>query len=188
MKIYILVFVFFTTLEAFTQTSEDTLNKIHVNDSVLFSIPEYPISVIEMLPELKYTSQSGSLLSDNFFRPIYDTLPNCSDLIKKSGLFYFKQDTLPYCGACVVLHNRANHFVIAQYNGILFYSSMLHPPNESNWSNAYFITQAKDKIKILSSYKNGKRDGPREYYYTNGKLYKKENYSNGVIQSTQFVN
>jgi antitoxin component YwqK of YwqJK toxin-antitoxin module len=64
---------------------------------------------------------------------------------------------------------------------------MFKPPFESYWRDAYFITQGKDKIKILSYYKDGKRDGPREYYSINGKLYKIEKFSNGNLESTQFA-
>jgi hypothetical protein len=83
MKIYTLVFITFSISTGFTQSSEDTLQHLQSNDSLPFFHREYPISIKEMLPDSIFYSYRGSSLPDNLhLTPIYDTLPNCSDLIR----------------------------------------------------------------------------------------------------------
>ena len=98
-------------------------------------------------------------------------IPNCASLKKKENKWYRDQDTVPYCGKCIVYYNQNTPDIS------LFYVSQ--------YTNSFDIISSKyirfDQIKIISSYSNGKRDGERNYYDKKGNLIKTDIYSNGEI-------
>ena len=114
-------------------------------------------------------------------------IPNCADLIKREGLFYLGQDSLPYCGYCTVLYGNKKNSITYQYPNPNIDFVDTSKTSQSNWSMGYFITRNEDKVKIVSSYTYGKRNGQREYYDINGKLYKIEIYKNGKWVSTDYI-
>lgn len=127
--------------------------------------------------------------SQAFFDPIKLMLfvPNCSELVNRNGLFYYGKDSLPYCGYCTVLQNGERH-PITYVQPTPFEIISIIDTTKSIWILGNFITTGNEKIKIISSYSAGLRNGPREYYDVNGKLYKIEIYKNGKLESTHNIN
>lgn len=162
----------------FSQTNPDSLHLQKSDSTGLFMAPD-SLSVLIYLPEIPHHTS----YTDPVYLSIY--IPNCSELVKRNGLFYLGQDSLSYCGYCTVLQS-------GKINSITFYE-YAHSPfslldntstSVSQWSGGYFTNENGEKVKIISGYKNGKRDGRREYFNTQGELYKIEIFKNGIPQST----
>lgn len=165
----------------FSQTNPDSL-QLHKSDSTWMIMLPDSLSAQFFLPKIPhYTSYIHSDIGLMIF------MPNCSELVKSEGLFYLGQDSLPYCGYCTVLYNSEKNPITYQYPNPNIDFVDTSKTSQSNWSLGYFITKNEDKIKIISSYKDGQRDGQREYYDINGKLYKIEIYKNGKLVSTDYI-
>jgi hypothetical protein len=164
----------------FSQTNPDSL-QIQNSDSAWMFMLTDSFSAKYFLPNIThYTSYRRSALRMMIF------IPNCSELVKRDGLFYIGQDSLPYCGYCTVLYNGKKNPITYLYPNIDFVGTKT--TSQSNWSTGDFITKNEDKIKIISSYRNGQRDGCREYYNIHGELYKTEIYKNGKLLATRYIN
>ncbi len=164
----------------FAQTNPDSLQLQKSDSTGMLSDSLSPQFFLPKIPH--YTSYAAPVYLSVF-------IPNCSDLIKRDGLFYFGQDSLPYCGYCTVLQN-------GEKSSITYYEYSYSPTSltatlyTSRWNGGYFTNENGTKVnnvKIISSYKNGQRDGRREYYNINGELYKIEIYKNDRLQSTHYI-
>ncbi|WP_341908191.1 hypothetical protein [Fluviicola taffensis] len=165
----------------FSQTDPDSLQLQKSDSTWMFMLPD-SLSAQFFLPKIPhYTSYK------HFDVPLMIFMPNCADLIKREGLFYLGQDSLPYCGNCTVLYGSKKNPITYQYPNPNIDFVDTSKTSQSNWSMGYFITKNEDKVKIVSSYTYGKRDGHREYYDINGKLYKIEIYKNGKWVSTDYI-
>ena len=166
----------------FSQSNLDSLQLQKSDSTWMFMLPD-SLSAQFFQPNIPHhTSYSPP---PNLRLMIF--IPNCSELVKREGLFYLGQDSLPYCGYCAVLYNGELNPITYQFpNPIIDFVVTTTTP-QSNWGRGNFIAKNEDKIKIISSYKDGQRDGQREYYDINGKLYKIEIYKNGKLDSTQYI-
>ena len=166
----------------FTQTNPDSL-QLQKSDSILmFMLPD-SLSSQFFLSNIPHQNSDAA--------PVYLSvfIPNCTELIKRDGLFYLDQDSLPYCGYCAVLQNGEKSSV-TYYEYSNSPTSLKETINTSRWNGGYFTNEhgtKVNKVKIISSYNNGQRDGRREYYDINGELYKIEIYKNGKLQSTHYI-
>lgn len=107
-------------------------------------------------------------------------IPNCAELVNRKGLYYLRNNAAAYCGYCVVLHSGENHSV--------FYSQRIYQGVEiGNFTYNDLIAVTTSNVKIISHYKNGMRDGERQYYDENAKLYKVETYEFGKLLSTRLI-
>ena len=145
-------------------TNLDTLNiQIVTTDSATFSILN-PLGI-------EFTSNGP----DVFWIPI----PTCSCLNLKNDKFFLENDSIPYNGSCVVASTYGSGYYPYQYSkyNTEHLSGKFYPSNFMFcWESCY--------IKIISNYKDGKRNGNREYYDKSGKLIKTEVYDNGVLIKT----
>lgn len=166
----------------FTQTNPDSLRLQKADSTEMFILSD-SLSPQFFLPKIPHQT--------SYADPVYLSvfIPNCTDLIKRDGLLYFGQDSLPYCGYCAVLQN-------GEKSSITYYEyshtpiSLMENLYSSRWNGGYFTNVNGTKVtevKIISSYNNGQRDGRREYYNINGKLYKIEIYKNGRLQSPHYI-
>ena len=179
----ILFAIYFGT--GFTQTNPDNLQLQKSDSTGMFILPDSlsPQFFLPKSPNLNPTSYKPSVYLSVF-------IPHCTDLIKRDELFYFDQDSLPYCGYCAVLQN-------GEKSSLTYYEYTYSPTSlytetfrSSRWNGGYFVNEngtKVNKIKIISSYTYGQRDGQREYYDINGKLYKIEIYKNGKLLSTDYI-
>lgn len=168
--------------KGFTQTNPDSV-QLQKSDSTGMFILSDSLSPQNFLPKIPhYTSYEPSVYLSVF-------IPHCTDLIKRDGLFYFDQDSLPYCGYCAVLQNEEKSS-ITYYEYSNSPTSLTETLYSSRWNGGYFTNEngtKVNKVKIISSYNNGQRDGRREYFDINGELYKIEIYKNGRLQSTHYI-
>lgn len=163
----------------FSQTNPDSL-QLQKSDSTGVFLLSDSLSKQFFLPKIPHQT--------SYAEPVYLSvfIPNCSDLKTRGGLFYLGQDSLPYCGYCAVLQ-------YGEKSSITYYeyshspTSLSEKLDTSQWSGGYFTNEKGSKVKIISSYKNGLRDGRREYYKINGELYKIEIYKNGRLVSTRYI-
>lgn len=178
----ILISIIFSSLVVlgFAQSDPDSTQSKRLDS--LFN----PTIITEISPIEFYLSDSTfnfpyySSSNVSSFIILYQTIPNCSELIKRNGLFYLNNDTASYCGSCVVLYDKENKHVtykVSDEPKIYFTGSPI-------WEYDNFVDLNGSKIKIASSYVNGKREGNREYFDLNGNLYKIEVYTNGKLIST----
>lgn len=161
MKNGLIIFLLLFNVKLFAQSFEgDTLVQLSVS-------PVYHVLDSTSISSLPHLNQSSSYY-------FYGFIPNCATLNLKENKWYYNQDTIPYCGECVVWHkfnsvaSSLNYWSKYQY-GFSF--------EHSTWISA-------DRIKIVSSYNNGKRHGSRNYYNLKSELIKTENYENGVLKET----
>lgn len=113
-------------------------------------------------------------------------VPNCSQLYKKDGLWYWydisRSNTLywrAYCGTCVVKFDNDTTNTMG-YEPYVPKASLYRPPACPTLENYSF------GIRIVSNYIDGKRHGTRKYYDRMGGLIKTETYENGVLISTVY--
>lgn len=181
MKIGLTILFAFFIGTGFTQSNPDSLQLQKSDSTWMFMLPD-SLSLQFLLPKIPhYTSYDRSDIRLMIF------MPNCSELVKREGLFYLGQDSLPYCGYCTVLYNSKKNPITYEYPNPYTDFVDTSKTSQSNWSMGTFITKNEDKIKIISSYTCGQWDGQREYFDTNGKLYKIEIYKNGKLVSTHYI-
>lgn len=170
MKIRLTILFSISILIGSSQTNPDSLRFSKTDSIPVFLFPDS--LVLDLKDSTFFLGPNPiphytSYLPKSFLMLFY--IPNCSELIKKNELFYFIQDSTPYCGQCVVTNDGKG--ITVQYH-----------PNQTMTETA----KREGEIKIISNYKDGKRHGQREYYDKNGKQYKIETYVNGKLISTEY--
>lgn len=123
----------------FSQTNPDSL-QIQKSDSAwMFMLPD-SFSAKFFLPNIThYTSYKRSVL------PMMIFIPNCSELVKRYGLFYIGQDLLPYCGYCTVLYNGKKNPITYLYSKPNIDFVVTKTTSQSKWSTGDFITKNGEK-------------------------------------------
>ena len=180
--IFFISFILFSG-KLFAQSAMDTtrhtdslslnLSTFKPSDSLKFIFPtkEQTDSLGFLVP-----STTNFITPSNNPGPIYlGVIPNCSLLNLRGDLFYLSTDSIPYCGQCVVLYdeNKSSITYVNRYGlGDNFYAYY-----------SQYLTVV-DRVKIVSNYVGGKREGAREYYNEQGELVKTEFYNNGVLTET----
>lgn len=110
-------------------------------------------------------------------------IPTCSCLVKKREKWYLNKTDEPFSERCVVMSNSSTKDTIC-----------FMIPNSTIWADSTLIRYKSglevDKsypgeIRIISNYFEGKRDGMRSYFTTNGNLSKIEFYNQGKLEWTK---
>ena len=132
-----ILFAFFIGT-GYTQSNPDSL-QLQKSDSMGMFILSDSLSPHFFLPTTPHQT--------SYTEPVYLSvfIPNCTELIKRDGLFYLGQDSLPFCGYCAVLLN-GEKSSITYYEYSNSPTSLTETINTSRWNGGYFTNENGTKV------------------------------------------